>query len=110
MRFRFVFLGLGSILTILLMVLIDPDMALITDLPFGAGVIGIVVALIVSILYIAILHIGRKGLLDYLDLETLFRQGPETADSAARKLIAVGLMMIAIAITILAASISMLMK
>lgn len=106
MRFRFVFLGLGSILTILLMVLLDPDMALVTNLPFGAGAVSMMVVVAISILYIAILHIGRKGLLDYLDLETLFRQGPETADSASKKLIAVGLMMIAIAIAILAAAIS----
>lgn len=108
MRFRFVFLGLGSLLTLALIFLSDPSLKLIKNLPFGSGTLGILIVLTISILYLTLLHLSRKGFLDYLDLEVLFIKAAETPLSAAIALVSVGIMMVAMAVTILAAAVSQL--
>lgn len=104
MRFRNIFIGMGSLLVLLLLFLTDPSTGLIKQLPFGSGALGFLIGLVLSILYIALLHLARKGLLDYIDLEEWFNKAKETSEGAGHALIGVGLMMIAIAIVIHAAA------
>lgn len=104
MRFRHIFMGIGSLLVITLLFLSDPSVGFIAQLPVGSGTIGLLLGLVVSILYIALLHISRKGLFDYLDLEQFFKKAFETSEGAGTALVAVGLAMIAIAIVIHAAA------
>lgn len=103
MRFRHVFMGIGSVLIILILVLTDPQNNVITDLPFGSGTLATLIILWTSVLYIALLHAGRRSLIDYVDLELYFRKALLTPEGAGAALIGVGLMMVAIAIVILAA-------
>lgn len=104
MRFRHIFMGIGSVLVITLLFLSDPSTGFIAKLPVGSGTIGLLLGLVVSILYIALLHVSRKGLFDYLDLERFFTKAYETPQGAGLALIAVSLAMIAISIAIHAAA------
>ena len=104
MRFRHVFIGLGSVLTVLVLLLSDPDHGFIQNLPFGSSTAATLIILVTSILYIGLLHLARKGLLDYLDLEVLFKKALQTSEGAGLALISVSGMMIAIALVILAAT------
>lgn len=104
MRFRNVFLLIGSLLTILVLFLSDPDVALVQNLPFGSGTLVILIVLVTSILYVGMLHLSRRALMDYLDLEQYFKKALMSPEGAGLALIAVGLMMTAISIVILAAT------
>jgi len=102
-RFRNVFLGIGGFLTLLVLLMSDPDGGLIKNLPFGAGTLSILIVLVSSILYIGVLHLGRKSLIDYINLEQYFKKALLTPEGAGLALIGVGLMMVSIALVILAA-------
>lgn len=104
MRFRHVFLGIGSLLVVLILLLSDPDNGIVQKLPFGSGTVSLLIVLFTSILYIAFLHMGRKALADYIDLEEYFKKALMTPEGAGLSLIAVGLMMIAISLVILAST------
>lgn len=104
MRFRNVFLGIGSILVTIVLLMSDPDSGLVKNLPFGAGTLSFMIILISSILYIGLLHLGRKALFDYINLEEYFKKAKLTSEGSGQALIAVGLFSIAIAIVILAAA------
>lgn len=104
MRFRHVFMGIGSLAAIFILLMIDPGNGLKLALPFGATLAANIAWLLQSFFYIGFLHIARKGLLDYLDLEEYFLKAKTTPEGAGYALIAVGLMMVAIAIVIMAAT------
>ena len=104
MRFRNVFLGIGSFLTLLVLLLSDPDGGFIQNLPFGAGTLSTLIILVVSILYVGLLHLSRRALLDYLELDQLFKKAMETSEGSGKAIIGVGLMMISIALVIIAAT------
>lgn len=104
MRFRNVFLGVGSALVTAVLLMSDPDSGFVRNLPFGAGTLSFLIILVSSILYVGLLHLSRKGLFDYLDLEEYFKKAKLSPEGAGMALIAVGLFSIAIAIVILAAA------
>lgn len=104
MRFRDIFLVLGSVLTLALLLLSDPDSQLVTSLPFGAGTLTILIVLVSSVLYIGLLHLARKALYDYLDLRDYFLKALHTSEGAGLALVAVSIAMVAIAIVVLAAT------
>lgn len=103
LRFRHVYMGIGSLLVILILMLTDPDNAIVAKLPFGAGTTASLIILLTSFLYVTVLHLSRKALIDYIDLQEFFKKALLTPEGAGKALIGVGLMMIAIAIVILAA-------
>lgn len=103
MRFRNIFIGIGSLLTILVLLMSDPDGGFVQNLPFGAGTLATLIILVSSILYVGLLHISRKALLDYLDLEEYFKKAIQTPEGAGLALIGVSLMMVSISLVILAA-------
>jgi hypothetical protein len=104
MRFRNVFVGIGSLLTFLLLLMSDPDGGFVENLPFGSATVATIVILASSILYIGLLHFARKGLFDYLDLEVFFKKALQTPEGAGYALIAVAIAMVAISIVIFAAT------
>jgi len=104
MRFRSIFLGIGSLLVVFVLLLSDPDSGLIHNLPFGAGALSFLIILASSILYIALLHLARKALFDYLDLEEFFKKAKLSPEGSGYALIAVGLFAVATSIVILAAA------
>lgn len=104
MRFRDIYLGIGSLLVVIILLLSDPDNGFIQNLPFGAGTLSILIILVVSILYVGLLHISRKALLDYIDLAEFFKKAIQTPEGSGLAIIGVGLMMIAISIVVLAST------
>lgn len=103
MRFRDIFLGVGSFLVLVLLLLSDPQSGIIAQLPFGAATLGLVLNLVIAIFFVGFLHFSRKALLDYLDLEIYFKKAIESPVGAGLALISVGLMMVSIALAVLAA-------
>lgn len=103
MRFRDIFLGVGSFLVLVLLLLSDPQSGIIAQLPFGAATLGLVLNLVIAIFFVGFLHFSRKALLDYLDLEIYFKKAIESSVGAGLALISVGLMMVSIALAVLAA-------
>lgn len=103
MRFRHVYMGLGSFLTLLLWLLSDPDTGFIENLPFGASTVATIVILLKSVFYVALLHLSRRALLDYIDLNTYFQKALQTSEGAGRALMAVAIIMVSISIVMFAA-------
>lgn len=104
MRFRYVYLGLGSFLVGIILFLSDPDSGFITDLPFGAGTLTILIVLVSSVLYVGFLHLSRRALMDYLDLSKFFAKAQQSPEGAGLAIVGVGLIMISIALVIMAAT------
>lgn len=103
LRFRHLYMGIGGILTVLLYFLTDPSVGFITQLPMGAGVVAEFVILLKVVLYVAVLHLSRRALFDYIDLSTYFRKAKESPEGASGALNAIAISMIAIAILVAAA-------
>ena len=105
MRFRYVYMILGSILVLGLWMLSDPDAGIIEHLPFGGSTLATLIFLSKAVLYGAMLHITRKGLMDYkeADLQLAMRRALGSPSGAGMVVIGIGLICIAIAILILAA-------
>lgn len=104
MRFRHVYIGLGTFFVLLISLLTDPDSGLVQGLPFGAGTVATVVILLKAILYTGLLHITRKGLIDYFDMQEFLEKAKQTSEGAGNATIGVGLYTIAMAIVIYAAT------
>lgn len=102
MRFRNVFLAMGSLLTVLVLFLSDPDGGFVQNLPFGSGTVTTLITLLSSVLYVGFLHFSRKALLDYIDLEEYFKKALLTPEGAGKALIAVSIMMLSVALVVIA--------
>lgn len=105
MRFRDIYLGVGSILVLAVVFMSDPSVGLIAQLPFGSSTLGLIINIVISLFYIGLLHYSRKALVDYVDLEVFFKKAVETSQGAGFALIGIGLIMTAISLVIIAAAI-----
>ena len=109
MRYRHVYMGLLTSLTLVLLFVTSPDTGVLKALPFGAGFIATIALLLKATLFIALLHISRKGLFDYIDLEDLTKkvlEGGPGALPAAVALLALVLAMFPIAFLIYVAQVT----
>lgn len=103
MRFRNTFLIIGSVLVVALLLISDPDGGFVQQLPFGSTTLSDLIILVRSVLYVGLLHLSRKALFDYIDLEQLFKSAHRTPEGSGKVFVGIGLAMIAIAIVIHAA-------
>lgn len=101
-RFRYVYMGLFSILTLLALFITDPDSKILTSLPIAAGFVATITLLTSAVLYVTLLHLSRRGLFDYIDLSDYFIKALNSPTGAGLALVGIGLSNIAIAIVILA--------
>ncbi len=106
MRFRYKFMGLGGIFVMLSWILTDPDLGIIQNLPVGSSTIAMIIVLLKTVLYIGMLHCSRVALFDYLVLGDIIKKAIEEPKGAGLVFIGIGLAMVSIAITILAATTS----
>ena len=60
MRFRHIFMGVGTVFVLFLVFFSDPSVGVLSQLPFGSGLLGILVGLAISQLYIGLLHISHS--------------------------------------------------
>lgn len=100
MRFRYLYMGLFSVLTLLALFVTSPDEGFIQELPFGAGLIATVTQLLKVVIYVTMLHLSRRALFDYIDLEVYFNKAKESEIGAGLALVAVSLATLALAIII----------
>lgn len=105
MRFRKVYMGLGTLFVILISLMTEPKTGLIRELPFGAGTVATIVILLKGILYAGLLHVTRKGLADYFDMEEAIKKAMETSEGAGRAAMAMAVYTVAMAIVIYAATV-----
>ena len=106
MRYRHVYMGVLTTLTLVLLFLTNPDTGLLTSLPFGAGFITTITMLLKATLYIALMHVSYKGLFDWIDREDLTNkvlEGGPAALPSAIALLALVLALFPIAFLIYAA-------
>lgn len=103
-RFRNVYMFGGSVLVLLITLLTDPDSQIIENLGFGSGAIASLVILVKSVLYVTMLHFSRRALADYLDLEEVIKNAMRTSEGSGKVVQGIGLLSIAIAIVIHAAT------
>ena len=105
MRFRDIYLGVGSVLVLAVVFMSDPSVGLISQLPFGSSTLGLIINIIISLFYIGLLHYSRKALIDYIDMEVFFKKALESSQGAGMALIGVGLIMVSISMVVIAAAI-----
>lgn len=105
MRFRNIYIVLGSLLTLALLILTDPDTALIQNLGMGAGTVNSLVFLFKGILGSTLLFVTGKAMMDYkvADFEQLGERAQLTPEGAGKYAIAIALRHIAFAIVIVGA-------
>lgn len=100
MRFRYVYMGIGSILVVLVMLAADPDGGIITGLSFGSRTLASLIIMLNIVLYVVALHLSRRALMDYLDLQQFIEKASQTPEGAGRVVQAVAIVMLALAVLI----------
>ena len=103
MRFRYVFMGVGSFLVLVLLFLTDPD-TVKYNLPFGASTIAYLILLARFVILITMMHCGRRALSDYIDVSEVYNKAKQTCEGAGMVFIGVSIMMLSISLLILAVS------
>lgn len=103
MRFRHISILATFLLALLLLLLTDPDSAMITDMAFGATAVRSITSIFAVFLYLGVLHIGRKTLADYVDLEVLYTKCLESPVGSGLFVIGIGFIYLSIAVVALAA-------
>lgn len=103
LRFRYVYMLLGSILTLSALFITSPDQTFLSDLSYGASFIATIVLMLRAVLYVAILHFSRKALFDYIDLEELYLKAKTEPLAAAVGMVAIAISLIPVALLIVAA-------
>jgi hypothetical protein len=97
------FAVIGTTIMILLWLITDPDMRIITNMPAGAKVLDIFTVLSKGVIYMMAVHMGRKYILDYINLKMLIDKAAETSEGAGKAAIAVSIYTVAMAIAVYAA-------
>jgi hypothetical protein len=103
-RFRHLYMGVGSFLVILMWVITDPDLGWISELPIGSGTIATLLVLLKVVLYVGMLHISRRAMADYLDMFAIYQKAVETPTGAGLAAIAVSMLALAISVVMYAAT------
>lgn len=98
--FRFVYMIIFALLLTAATLLTEER---VVKLPFGAGMTTDMLYTLRAIVYVGLLHVSRRAVVDYIDLEEVFNKAMETSEGAGKVFMGVGLMMIAIAICIFTA-------
>ena len=84
MRFRDLFMSVGSGIVLLALVTSDPDIGFLQALPFGGSTLAGLLIFSKSIFALAFAHYGRKALFDYPegDFQTAAKKALETSVGA----------------------------
>lgn len=94
---RFVYMATIVVLGLFLLGATSPNMGLL-QLSYGADAVYRVSQIFIGLLGIAILHLGRKALQDYLDLSEAVKKALETPLGAGLVCVSVSITMVAIAL------------
>lgn len=99
-RFRNVYTVFGGTLVIILMILTDPSTGFITDMKYGASVLAYLVSVLLVVLLVGLMHISRKALLDYIDLEKIVQDAVNNKQSG----------LVVIAVSLITMSVSLIIS
>ena len=99
-RFRHLYMAFFSILIIIASFLADPDSGLIQELPFGAGTVAMLLVTVRAVIYITLLHVSRRALFDYIDLEVYFNEARAGNMASGLAIIGIAIAMLAISLLI----------
>lgn len=102
LRFRNIYMVFFSIVVLLAAFFSDPDNGFIQNMPMGAGFLATLLVLTKAVIYVTLLHISRKALFDYIDLEEFFNQAKTSPTGSGLALVAVTIAMVSISILIYA--------
>lgn len=103
-RRRTLMWGMGLIGVPLVFILTGPDAGIVSDLPFGAGIMEYAVYATKIFLVVLVLHIIRKGFHDYKesDLRVLLSHAVESSVGAGLAIVGLSIMTLAYAVVVLA--------
>ncbi len=105
MRFRDIYVIVGTITTILLLFVSDPDAKLIQNLGALAGPVVVLTIIAKGILGAALLYVTRKAMFDYpiADFGKLGENASRTPEGAGLYAIAIAIMVVGFAIVLVGA-------
>lgn len=100
LRARDQYVAIGSLIIFIMLILIDPDLGLITHLPFGAGLVSTLALLLRGCLACSLVHLTRKALLDYPEasMRNLAITSNKTAQGAGLYAIGISIQVLAYAL------------
>lgn len=104
LRFRHIYMVIGTILVTLMWFITDPDLNIVDSMSYGASTVATLLLLLKSILYVSVLHVSRKALFDYIDLMAVYNKAIQNPTGAGYAMMSISVAMVAIAITIFAAT------
>ena len=94
-RFRYISMLVGSLAALVMILLTDPDLASLLQLPFGARAVITFKTLLMVSVAAAFIHYARKTLFDYFDLSEYLIKAKESATGAGLAIIGVAVMLLA---------------
>ena len=102
--FRNAFIFISFFIAIFMFAITDPDMSIVTALPFGASTVAMLTQIFTVFVWIPLLHITRKAMMPYdsADFDTLCKVARRTPEGAGSAAVAVALMTMAYALIIAA--------
>lgn len=102
MRFRNAYVIAGSTLVLAAWMLTDPDLGIIQNMGFGAGVVTMVLFLLLGVVASALLYITRKAMMDYdvADFKALGEKASRSPEGAGMYAIAIAIMTLAFSVVI----------
>lgn len=98
MRFRNISMIIGTIATMALVFLSDPDLGPGMNMLFGTNTLLLVKSVVALSLACLVLHLSRKTLLDYINVEAFFKKALETSDGAGKAIIGIGVILLAFSV------------
>lgn len=108
LRFRRLYVVLGTFLVFFLWLITDPDVGLIQHLSFGAGLLAMLVFMSKGLLASVLLYVTRKAMFDYkeADLQNLGVEAKKDPQAAALYSISIAIQTLAFAVVIAGALLS----
>lgn len=100
MRFRYIYMLLAFVLFPLMMFIADPDVGIITNMAYGAQFVQFLLNSLGILMFVGILHLSRKALFDYVNMEEFKNKALETAEGAGLFMGGMGVSLLAIAVVI----------
>lgn len=104
LRFRYVYMALGTLLVLFSLFAGDPDVGWIQDLPYGSTFIANNLIALRIVAFVTLFHLTRRALIDYVNLSRFFRRAYETPEGSGLATVAVGLICIGIGLVFIAAA------
>ena len=95
-------LAIGSLLAFVLLVLSDPRVGLISNLPVGYSTIESITRLMITTLYVGVLYLLVKGVLGTIDIHEVYVKAMRSSEGSGMVFIGISVIWLAVALVIFA--------